>query len=74
MTRRIAALALVATLAGPERKGLAYGWFNLISGIGALPASLLFGAIYDRAGPLAAFGTGAAFALAGAVMLITVRE
>ena len=66
--------ALVATLAGPQRKGLAYGWFNLILGIGALPASLLFGAIYDRAGPLAAFGTGAAFALAAAAMLMSVRE
>ena len=66
--------ALVATLAGPERQGLAYGWFNLISGIGALPASLLFGAIYDWAGPLAAFGTGAAFALAAVVVLFTVRE
>jgi MFS family permease len=66
--------ALVATLAGPQRQGLAYGWFNLISGIGALPASLLFGAIYDRAGALAAFGTGAAFALAASVALMSVRE
>jgi MFS family permease len=66
--------ALVARLAGPERQGLAYGWFNLILGIGALPANLLFGAIYDRGGPLAAFGTGAAFALAASVMLISVRE
>ena len=66
--------ALVATLAGPQRKGLAYGWFNLILGIGALPASLLFGAIYDRAGPLAAFGTGAGFALAAAAVMLTVRE
>ena len=66
--------ALVATLAGPQRQGLAYGWFNLISGIGALPASLLFGAIYDRFGPLAAFGTGAAFALAAVAVLLTVRE
>lgn len=66
--------ALVATLAGPERQGLAYGWFNLVLGIGALPASLLFGAIYDQAGPLAAFGTGAAFALAASVVLMSVRE
>ncbi|MCE9525898.1 MAG: MFS transporter [Planctomycetales bacterium] len=65
--------ALVATLVGPERKGLAYGWFNLTVGIGSLPASLLFGFIYDQAGPLAAFGTGAAFALAASVMLATVR-
>lgn len=65
--------ALVATLVGPERKGLAYGWFNLTIGIGSLPASLLFGFIYDQWGAPAAFGTGAAFALAASAMLATVR-
>lgn len=66
--------ALVATLVGPQRQGLAFGWFNLTIGIGALPASLLFGFIYDYAGALAAFGTGAAFALVASVVLASVRE
>ena len=61
--------ALVATLVGPERKGLAYGWFNLTIGIGALPASLLFGAIWQGAGPVAAFGLGAALAGASSLLL-----
>jgi MFS family permease len=61
--------ALVARLAGPERKGLAFGWFNLTIGIAALPASALFGLVYDWYGPLAAFGTGAGLALVAAIML-----
>jgi MFS family permease len=65
--------ALVAAIVGPERKGLAYGWFNLTIGIAALPASLAFGWIYDRSGALTAFGTGAGFALVAAVLLSAVR-
>ncbi|MCI0358383.1 MAG: MFS transporter [Planctomycetaceae bacterium] len=61
--------ALVAAIVGPEHKGLAFGWFSLTIGIAALPASLLFGWIYDGWGALAAFGTGAAFALAAAALL-----
>ncbi len=66
--------ALVAAIVGAERKGLAYGWFNLTIGIAALPASLLFGWIYDRFGSLAAFGTGAGFALAAAMLLTLVSH
>ena len=43
--------------------------FNLTIGIAALPASLLFGWLYDRYGPLAAFGMGAGLALAAALLL-----
>jgi MFS family permease len=66
--------ALVARLVGPQHKGLAFGWFNLTIGIAALPASLLFGWVYDAAGALAAFGMGAGFALAAAALLALVRE
>jgi MFS family permease len=66
--------ALVAELVGAENRGLAYGWYNLTIGIGALPASLVFGVIYQQFGPLAAFGMGAALALAAAVLLIGVRS
>ena len=61
--------ALVAGLVPAERRGLAFGWFNLVIGIGALPASLVFGSIYQRVGPLAAFGLGAGLALAAAALL-----
>lgn len=61
---------LVANLAGPERRGLAFGWFNFAIGIATLPASVLFGVLYDRWGSLAAFGTGAGLALAASLLLL----
>ncbi|RMG32867.1 MAG: MFS transporter [Planctomycetota bacterium] len=64
---------LVAELVGAERKGAAYGWFNAAIGIVALPSAVIFGALYDRFGPPAAFGWGAAMAFAGAVTLSFVR-
>jgi MFS family permease len=59
--------ALVADFVPAERRGAAFGWYNLAIGAGALPASLLFGLIADRAGISAAFTLGALLALAAAV-------
>lgn len=64
---------LVVELAGQQRTGLAYGWYNLLMGIAALPASAVFGVLYDRAGPPAAFGMGAALAAIAAGLLTLVR-
>ena len=64
---------LVANLVGSERKGLAFGWYNLAVGVAALPASLLFGWLYQELGPLVAFGWGAALALLAACLLLAVR-
>jgi len=59
--------ALVADLVPADRRGTAFGWYNLALGLGALPASLLFGWIWDRQGSAAAFSFGAALALAAAL-------
>ena len=59
--------ALVADLVPEDRRGAAFGWYNLALGLGALPASLLFGAIWDWKGPTAAFTFGAALALLAAL-------
>lgn len=59
--------ALVADLVPADRRGAAFGWYNLALGVGALPASLIFGAIWDRAGAPVAFGFGAAMALVAAL-------
>lgn len=64
---------LVANLVGPAGKGLAFGWYNFTIGIAALPASLVFGALYEYGGPLVAFGWGAALALVAAALLSGVR-
>lgn len=64
--------ALVADMVPASRRGSAFGWFNLAIGLGALPASLLFGAIWDRAGAPSAFTFGATLALAAAALLVFV--
>lgn len=65
---------LVASLAAPDQKGLAFGWFNFAIGVTTLPASLLFGALYQAYGPLAAFGTGAGLALVASILICLVRD
>jgi MFS family permease len=61
--------ALVADFAPAHLRGSAFGLYHLTVGIGALPASLLFGLVWQRLGPAAAFGMGAAIALLASVML-----
>ena len=61
--------ALVADLAPPERVGAAYGWFHLVSGAALLPASLVFGSLWQAAGAQAAFTLSAVCALGAAVAL-----
>jgi MFS family permease len=64
--------ALVADLVPEDRRGAAFGWYNLALGVGALPASLLFGFIWDRWSSTAAFDFGALVALAAAAGLALV--
>ena len=64
--------ALVADLVPQDRRGAAFGWYNLALGVGALPASLLFGALWDRWGAGTAFNFGALLALVAAVGMIFV--
>ena len=54
--------ALLADMASPAEKGGAFGWYNFTIGAGALPASVIFGLIWQRAGAKAAFGFGAVLA------------
>jgi len=63
----------VANLVSPERKGLAFGWYNFSIGVAALPSSLIFGALYQEFGPLVAFGWGAGLALIAACLLTAVK-
>ena len=65
---------LVANLAGNERKGLAFGWYNFSIGVATLPSSLIFGALYQYHGAPVAFGWGAALALLAAILLLSVKQ
>jgi MFS family permease len=69
-----AELALVADVVPADRRGSAYGWYYLAIGIGALPASLLFGVLWDRYGSPVAFSAGAGLALTAAVALLAMRS
>jgi MFS family permease len=61
--------AIVKDLAPLALRGKAYGYYNFVLGISAIPASLLTGAVWQRFGALAAFGTGAALAGAAAIWI-----
>ncbi|MGE5452823.1 MAG: MFS transporter [Acidobacteriota bacterium] len=61
--------ALVADLAPAERRGAAFGWFNLVAGLFLLPASLVFGALYQSVSPAWAFGFSAGCAGLAALLL-----
>ena len=62
--------ALVADLAPAGRRGTAYGWFNLTAGAMLLPASVIFGWLYQSLSPLAAFAFSGACALAAALLMV----
>ncbi|HEX9084282.1 MAG TPA: MFS transporter [Gemmatimonadaceae bacterium] len=64
--------ALVADIVPAVRRGAAFGWYNLAIGLGALPASLIFGWIWDRSGSPSAFVFGASLALIAAILMAVV--
>jgi MFS family permease len=64
--------ALVADIAPTELRGTAFGWFNLTAGIFLLPASIIFGWLYQTVSPLVAFGFSATCSLTAAALLLGV--
>jgi MFS family permease len=65
--------ALIADLVPADHRGRAFGWYHATVGLAALPASLLFGTIWDHFGASAAFLTGAALAITSALLLLGLR-
>jgi MFS family permease len=61
--------ALVVDLVSEEWRGRALGAYNAVIGLAALPASLMFGVVYQTAGAEAAFAMGAGLATAAALIL-----
>lgn len=64
--------ALVTDLVPAARRGTAFGWYNLTIGLGALPASVMFGLVWDRVSPVAAFTLGATLAVMAAIALLAI--
>lgn len=66
--------ALVADVAAPERRGTAFGIFNLLGGLAMLLASLLAGWLWSSFGPSATFAAGAFFTVIAAAALALPRR
>lgn len=60
---------MVADTAPADLRGTAYGFFNLVSGIAMLAASVLAGYLWDRLGASATFYAGAGFCVIALVGL-----
>jgi len=54
---------MVADTAPADLRGTAFGFFNLLSGLTMLGASVLAGLLWDSLGPSFTFGSGALFSL-----------
>lgn len=61
--------ALVTDLVPTELRGTAFGFYNFVIGIAALPASLILGVLWQTVGCKIAFSFGAFLALIAMVML-----
>ena len=69
------ALAALVTDAAPlDSRGSAYGIFNFVSGLALLVASVLFGVLWDRGGPGAAFLASTLFAAMALASLLLLRQ
>ena len=61
--------ALVADLTPAGRQGTAFGYYNAALGLGTLVASVVFGFVYERVSPSAAFTMGATLAVIATALL-----
>ncbi len=61
--------ALIADLVPAAVRGRAFGWYHATIGLAALPASVVFGAIWDRYGASTAFTMGAGLAVLASLAL-----
>ena len=66
--------ALVADMVPAQTAGTAFGWYYLVTGLLLLPASAVFGTLWEKGSPMWAFGLSAAFAVAASLVLVTGRK
>ncbi len=65
--------ALVADLVEQEKRGTAFGFYNLAFSITVFPASIIFGALWTGFGAATAFLISAVISICAAVLLLTVQ-
>ena len=66
--------ALVSELATDADRGTAFGWYNMIVGLAAIPAGLLFGVIWSQAAAGIAFAVFGGLAIASAAFVLLRRS
>jgi MFS family permease len=66
--------AMVAGSAPAHLRGTAFGFFNLVSGVAMLIASVLAGLLWDRVGAAVTFYAGAAFSVLALTVLMLRRR
>lgn len=62
--------ALVSVLAPAQSRGTAFGYYHGIIGLGALPASIVFGFLWHNFSSSVAFFTGAGLSICASVILL----
>lgn len=65
--------AFVADMVPEDKRGTAFGLYNLAFGITVFPASLLFGLAWDRFGATTAFLASACVSVAAIFLMLTIR-
>jgi MFS family permease len=65
--------AMIADTSPAELRGTAYGFFNLLSGLAMLAASVIAGALWDISGPQGTFLASAGFATIALAGLLAVQ-
>ena len=63
--------AMVADTAPADLRGTAFGFFNLVSGVALLAASVIAGLLWDQLGATWTFYAGAGFSLVALIALVT---
>ncbi|MEP6703723.1 MAG: MFS transporter, partial [Acidobacteriota bacterium] len=66
--------ALVADLVTQEKRGTAFGFYNLAYGITVFPASIIFGFVWSKFGAAPAFLMSAAISFIASACLLTVQS
>lgn len=65
--------AYIADIVPEGQRGTAMGTFNAMTGLAALPASIMAGYLWQTFGAMAAFGTSSAIAVIAALLMIVLR-
>jgi MFS family permease len=65
--------AYIADIVPEGQRGTAMGTYNAMTGIAALPASIIAGLLWQHFGPFVAFSTSSIIAIIAAILMILFR-